>query len=563
MTIDCKQPEKVHRFEHSTSEILLPECFTFPFYYQPHPLAQLASDQLQRYLLGQEDWQHNFGLDNTHGGLVIGKMFGVLVVQDQNSELGFLAGFSGKLANSNQHQYFVPPVFDMLVEGGFYTEGEAKLNAMNREIEDLEANSDWKALKNKLESSILCGNREVEHLKLSIKTSKERRKGVRLGTRLEDMPETAERLRNESIREQLHLKDTKRKWVIEQSKIRGEILIFQNKADVLKAARKALSAELQQQLFKQYSFYDKTKSLKSLLDIFVKGEGIVPPAGAGECAAPKLLHYAFAHGLKPIALAEFWWGQSPPGEIRQHGHFYPVCRSKCRPILKHMLQGIKTDPNPMEQLPAADKRIEVLYKDDDIAIIHKPHELLSVPGKSVHLSVFTQASALFPDATGPLMVHRLDMSTSGVMVIALNIKSYRNLQKQFLRKTIKKLYVAVLERDISNEVALEGKIDLPLRVDLDDRPRQMVCYEHGRNALTSYHIESSRNNQTRITFFPHTGRTHQLRVHAAHPSGLNAPILGDDLYGSVADRLYLHAESIQLRHPVSHEWMTFEVKAPF
>lgn len=563
MDIDFNFTERLHTFTADISDIPLPERFTFPFYYDPHPLALLASNQLQDYLRTQKEWQHNFGLDPAQSGMVIGKMFGVLVVRDMEGNLGFLAAFSGKLAGTNDHNYFVPPVFNMLTEGSFFLEGEATLNQMNRDIESLENNPSLANLRNQLEEFVRKEKDEINRLKEVISASKAKRKKLREISPPDTRFELEKRLSAESIREQLHLKQVKKKWRELIERTRYEIQVHLDEINRLKNIRKSASSALQQQLFEQYAFFNKDRETKSLLDIFVKEEGMVPPAGAGECAAPKLLHYAFRHRLEPITMAEFWWGESPPGEVRIHRHFYPVCRSKCRPILRHMLSGIKLDPNPMETLPAEDKRVEIIYRDEDIAVIYKPEELLSVPGKSVQMSVFTQISALIPEATGPLMVHRLDMSTSGVMVIALNMPAYRHLQRQFLRKTVKKSYLALLERDVTGEVATEGEITLPLRVDLDDRPRQMVCYEYGRKAHTTYRIENVQEGRTRIRLYPHTGRTHQLRVHAAHHSGLNAPILGDDLYGQKNKRLYLHAETLSFRHPVSGQWMEFTRKAPF
>lgn len=553
----------LRRFNSDTAPLGRPQRFTFPFYYDPHPLALMAAQELQHYLAGQTDWSHNFGLDTGNDDMIIGKMFGVLVVEDREGMLGYLAAFSGKLGGSNHQAFFVPPVFDMLTEGSFYLEGEAELNALTREIERLENSEECKAAVIELETLSQNAARELSALKESIKANKEARRIKRLECPAERIAELEEVLRKESMREQLTLKSRQRFWKDEIATADCRMEAVREKIGKLKAERRQRSAGLQQRLFENYSFVNRYGEKKSLLDIFSTGLGVLPPSGAGECAAPKLLQYAFLNDLKPVALAEFWWGQSPPAEVRVHGRFYPACRQKCAPILSHMLCGIVTDPNPMEKHPDRSLVIGVLYEDDSVAVINKPAELLSVPGKLVESSLYTQALARFPQATGPLMVHRLDMSTSGLMVIALNIDAYRHLQKQFLWKTVRKSYVAVLEKDILGHFARKGVIDLPLRVDLEDRPRQVVCYEYGRQAITEYEILDVENGFTRIRFFPLTGRTHQLRMHAAHHLGLNAPIVGDDLYGTKSDRLHLHAEQLTFRHPVSRELMSFEAKVPF
>jgi tRNA pseudouridine32 synthase / 23S rRNA pseudouridine746 synthase len=267
-------------------------------------------------------------------------------------------------------------------------------------------------------------------------------------------------------------------------------------------------------------------------------------------------------------MAEFWWGQSPSSEIRKQGHFYPACKSKCEPILGHMLQGIDMGVNPMNINPAEGKDLTIMYEDDYLVVVNKPADFLSVPGKRVDDSVFTRMKNKYPEATGPMVVHRLDMSTSGLLLIAKTKEVHQHLQNQFLKRKIKKRYVALLAGTMMHEEHLEalnteGFIDLPIRVDLDDRPRQLVCYEHGRFAQTKWQLIEHLENQTRVHFYPLTGRTHQLRVHAAHPKGLNMPIVGDDLYGKRADRLYLHAEYLEFTHPISEEVIQVEAKADF
>ena len=298
---------------------------------------------------------------------------------------------------------------------------------------------------------------------------------------------------------------------------------------------------------------------KSLLKIFKNTIYLFPPAAAGECAAPKLLQYAFLNQLKPICMAEFWWGASPNSEVREHKQFYPACKSKCEPILKHMLDGIDIDVNPL--LAQKDiEELEVIFEDDHLLFINKPTEFLSVPGKQLNDSVYALVKEKYPNVSGPLLVHRLDMSTSGILMIAKSKEVHKLMQAQFLRKTIQKSYVALLEGFIEKN---EGEIDLPLRGDFDDRPKQLVCHEFGKAAKTKFRVLSREGNTTRVLFSPLTGRTHQLRVHAAHHLGLGCPIIGDDLYGKKSTRLYLHAQELIFIHPISKKEQIIYCKAPF
>ena len=351
------------------------------------------------------------------------------------------------------------------------------------------------------------------------------------------------------------IKIKSKKWREEIKLAEQKVNEFQNKINTLKKLRAQTSNNLQQWLFEQYNFLNAQGESKNLLEIFKEFNGMIPPGGSGECAAPKLFQFAYLHKLQPITFAEFWWGKEPSSEIRKHKQFYPSCRSKCEPILSHMLQGLAVEENPMLKNPAEGKSIKVIYEDPYLAVIHKPYEFLSVPGKNIADSVYGRVKELYPNATGPIMVHRLDMSTSGLMLIAKDKKTHENLQKQFLDKTIQKRYVALLEGEV---IEKEGEIVLPLRVDLDNRPQQLVCYEYGKSAKTKFEVIGVDNGITKVFFYPVTGRTHQLRVHAAHSDGLNCPIKGDDLYGTRSDRLYLHAQQIEFYHPVKRERISIE-----
>jgi tRNA pseudouridine32 synthase / 23S rRNA pseudouridine746 synthase len=551
---------KFQPFKTSISGISLPEKFTFPFYYEPHELSSIAATELQSYLETQTNFEHNFGLRENQEGLVIGKMFGVLVCQNQEGEIGYLWAFSGKLAGVNQLNYFVPTIFDMLQEDGFFRKEEEILNAINRQIEVLENSAELQTQKSLLEKTKTEALIDIQNQKNKIKRLKvERDKKRKTLSNLSilEIEQLELELSEESKKESILLKKMTKYWNFQIENAQKEVNLLLEEINQLKEERRVKSGALQQKLFSEYSFLNQFGERKSIGEIFNNN----PPAGAGECAAPKLLHYAFEHHLKPIAMAEFWWGQSPKSEIRKHKQFYPACKSKCEPILlSHMLKGLEMEANPFQENPAEGKNIEIIYEDEVLLVINKPEEFLSVPGKIISDSVYQRIKELYPNATGPLIVHRLDMSTSGLMLIAKDEGTYVKLQSQFIKRTIKKRYVALLDGILEAD---EGFIDLPLRVDLDDRPRQLFCYEHGKPAQTKWEKIEVRNNQTLVYFYPITGRTHQLRVHASHELGLKTPIVGDDLYGTKANRLHLHAESLTFEHPETREQMTISVEANF
>lgn len=548
-------------FKQNISGIPLPGKFTFPFYYEPHELSIIAANELKNYLETQTDFEHNFGLDSTQDGLVIGKMFGVLVVQKADGELGYLWAFSGKLADQNHLPLFVPTVFDMLEENSFFLIGIKELTAINLQVDELESNPEFLRLTEMLQAETTLATEKLEAEKIKMSEAKKARKLQRKKAQ-EEITDTAtlEIILNDLVRESLKDKFLFRElndYLENQlSETKEKLSQFTNKINQLKEERSQKSAALQQQIFAEYAFLNQYQELKSLGEIFHGN----PPAGAGECAAPKLLHYAFQHNLKPIAMAEFWWGESPKSEVRKHGQFYPACTGKCEPILAHMLKDIPMDENPFGINPAEGKELEVVFEDEYLALVNKPAEFLSVPGKQVKDSVSARVAALYPNATGPLIVHRLDMATSGLLLIAKTIEIHKELQSQFIKRKVKKRYVALLDGLLKED---NGLIDLPLRVDLDNRPNQMVCYEHGKPAQTKWEVIERRDNHTLVYFYPITGRTHQLRVHAAHNLGLNTPIVGDDLYGTKSNRLHLHAESITFSHPISKETVTVTVAAEF
>ncbi|MEL6833024.1 MAG: RluA family pseudouridine synthase [Bacteroidota bacterium] len=538
-------------------QISLPEKFPYPFYYEPHELAQLAAQELKNFIERSTDWTD---LHNSK----VGKMFGVLVVQDSNETLGFLAAFSGKIGDRSTIPPFVPPFYDRHDPQGFFRKGEEDLNALNQEIEQLLQSEAYRLNQQEKKVIVERNAARIASVKEENKKAKQEREAQRAKARLEFSEEEQqvleEVLRQQSMQRHFLLKDVKRQCSQFLSERQEHWQVLDDQLERLKVLRKKLSASLQARLFAQYDFLNARGESLNVREIFANTVFKVPPAGAGDCAGPKLLQFAFQNNLQPLAMAEFWWGPSPSSEIRKHGHFYPACRGKCEPILGHMLQGLGVEENPLARDRVQVDKLEVVYEDDDLVVINKPSGFLAVPGKTWTDSVEVRMRKQYPAATGPMIVHRLDMSTSGLMVIAKNKEVHKELQHQFLKRTIKKRYVAVLNGALDHE---EGTIDLPLRVDLEDRPRQLVCYEHGKSARTHFKVVNRQEAKTRIYFFPVTGRTHQLRVHAAHPAGLNTPIVGDELYGTAADRLHLHAEEITFVHPASGEELTISCSPGF
>ncbi|WP_415542691.1 RluA family pseudouridine synthase [Empedobacter stercoris] len=553
-------------FKQPISTYELPTKFDYPFYYEPTEIAKLACQEVQDYLKNQTDFEHNFGLEKekNHSSTPIGKMFGVLVVRNSKDEIGYIAAVSGKLANTNQHKLFVPPVFDMLNKNGFFLEQEERLNEINRILEKLESDEKFLQLKDDFHEFELNATARINEGKQLLKSNKKDRKKQReniSSTLSQDEIQLFEDdLIKQSLRDKYEFRILNEQIELERNQFSNQIKTFEEEINALKEERKLKSNSLQNQLFNQYQFLNKFKQEKSLLDIFSTSVFQQPPAAAGECAAPKLLQYAFQNNLDPICMAEFWWGDSPKSEVRKHGQFYPACTGKCEPILGHMLTGIDLNENLLLKQNTTVKELEILYQDEDIAVINKPEEFLSVPGIEIKDSVYIRIQQQFPHATGPIIVHRLDMSTSGILVLALNKESHKHLQQQFIKRKVAKRYIALLDGIVEHP---SGYLDLPLRVDLDDRPRQMVCYEHGKTAQTKYEVIERKANKTLIYFYPITGRTHQLRMHASHILGLNAPIIGDDLYGKKANRLHLHAETLEFTHPKTKEVMKFQVDPNF
>lgn len=549
--------------KNDIAQIALPQKFTFPFYYEPHALTKIAVVKLQQYLETQTGIDHNFGLLENQSGTAIGKMFGVLVVQDKQGKLGYLSAFSGKLGDSNHHEKFVPPVYDMLAEDGFFIKGQLQLNDINKQVKALEADENYKSLKQELEQLTAQNANEIFDFKDQLKANKAERKTLRKEQKATLNEDEYADLEAYLIRYSLHDKHQFnlliQNWDKHLVEKKAELQPIDIVIEALKQQRKELSAGLQQQLFENYVFLNKDNVEKSLHAIFSDTVFGKPPAAAGECATPKLLQHAFINSYKPLAMAEFWWGVPPKSEIRKHKQFYPACTGKCKPILAHMLKGMEVDDNPLLNNPGETKNLEVIYDDDSFVVVNKPPGLLSVPGILIQDSVYTRLQAMF-GTIEPLIIHRLDMATSGLLVVAKTKEAHKYIQGQFIKRTVTKRYTALLSKIIGQE---GGEINLPLRGDIDNRPRQLVCFDFGKKAITRWKVIERNDKTTKVHFWPLTGRSHQLRMHAAHELGLNAPIVGDSLYGTEQDRLYLHAAHLEFLHPVSNEVMKFNVAEDF
>ena len=587
-----------------------PRQLTYPFCYDVDPLAEAASLELQRYIADAD-------LMSTEKGC--GKMFGVLVVEYEDEEgalqRGFLAAYSGLLGGRNDWPYFVPPVFDAQQPDGHFKRTEREISAINHEIAAIEHDPEYLQSVEQHEQTKKRLQAEVDAFKAEVDAAK-----VRRDARRKSGEPLSEEEQAEMIRESQFMKAElrRRRKAMEQANSTLHIP-HSTFLKSLQRKRKQMSDELQRWLFSAYRMLNAKGEERDLIDIFREYTHAMPPAGAGDCCAPKLLQYAYLHHLRPVCMAEFWWGESPASEIRHHLHYYPACRSKCLPILTHMLKGLDVAPNPLAQKRhTAEPR--VLYADEYIMVVDKPAGMLSVPGKaesvrteasdSANISVeeyfanlqlptnsqFTTEQFTIGEADNSKLktqnskflkaAHRLDMDTSGLLVLARTEEAYVELQRQFASRETVKRYEAVLSGVPTQNSKLKTQnssaqpsgcleaISLPLIADINDRPRQRVDMEHGKPALTLYNIVEVRavdantavayttkkvdKGRTLVHLYPKTGRTHQLRVHCAHPLGLACPILGDPLYGiERADRMYLHAAELTFRHPATGETMHF------
>lgn len=535
---------RLHGFDTNVDAADLPDRFNDPFDYKPHPLCVAAAGMVRSYMKTRSEWGDE---------IAAGKMFGVLIVRDTEGSVGFLAAFSGNLAGDNDHPYFVPPVYDMLRPGDFFRREEAEISEINRRISELESAPERiAAIRYAAEIGELAAA-ELARAKETLNGNKARRAERRLHT---DDPAELDAMIRESQYQKAEYRRLKQLWDKRISEARAAADISEKRISALRAERKRRSEALQMRLFEHFVIMNARGRTKNLCEIFAPTPQRTPPAGAGECAAPKLLQYAYANRLQPVAMAEFWLGRSPVGEIRHEGCYYPACRGKCGPILAFMLDGLDVERHRQRETPSP----TVIYEDDSLAVVNKPAGMLSVKGKGSAPSVEEWARQRFTNAERTMVVHRLDMETSGIILVAKDLDTYRKLQSQFHDRTIVKRYEALLDGPVAAD---SGRIELALRPDPLDRPRQIADPEHGKQAVTEYRVTERRAEVTAVEFTPRTGRTHQLRVHSAHPLGLGAPIAGDALYGRPSSRLFLHASHIEFRHPATGETMVFDCESGF
>jgi len=614
-------------FHPLQTDIARPEQFNDPFDYEPHPLSILAVEEVQQYIMEHPEIKEDADQ---------GKMFGVLVVslprkdegerrkeitseiQDEGAGIGFLAAYSGLLAGRNDWEWFVPPVFDAQDPDGYFKVHEREITQMNHKVELLEKDLDHLYHQSDYLKMLRTTENLLNEHEKKMKTAKVLRDMKRLQRNIS--PEENAELIRESQFMKAEMRRIKKRCEELEKPWKEKEQSLTDRIEQLKKQRKEASDDLQRWLFLQYKMRNAQGETKDLIEIFNDYNGQLPPAGSGDCCAPKLLQYAFENNLQPLCMAEFWWGASPKMEIRHHLNYYPACRGKCLPILGWMLSRRKDEggrtkeitseildsndsvqnsytqyisPSSLLLRPSSSKNI--LFEDSHLLVLNKPAGMLSVPGKTGEESVESMMRDYLHDDMNPIIVHRLDMDTSGLMVVAKTRWTYTELQKQFLEHQVEKTYVALLEH-MPEGKALKGTISLPLRPDIYDRPRQLVDWENGKEAVTEYCIMRSvecgvwsensteilpsvpENSHTqsishstlhtphstiRILLHPRTGRTHQLRVHCAHQEGLGVPIVGDALYGHRADRLYLHAETLSFIHPKTGERLTFTAPAPF
>jgi len=521
-----------------------------PFNHEPHPLAAQASALLQQRLVLE------------YGACPdLGKMFGVLVVRDDRGDVGFLSAFSAMMHGQWLLPGFVPPICDLAEQARFLPDGSAALAVLTQQLERLENDPQSTTLAQSIAAQEEQRDVALTQLKQAHQAAKAQRKIERAALQaLVDAEQGQLGMASLALQSQHHKREAinaAQYWREQLQHLQKDQDALAQQIQAVRHARSSYSQTLHQRVFDTYVLHNRAGQQQSLSYFYANA---TPPAGAGDCAGAKLIHYAVQHDLQPLALAEFWWGASPATGVRHHGQFYPACRGKCWPILPFMLQGSVVEAAPDYQQAIADDEPQVVYEDDTLLVVNKPAGLLSAPGKNIKDSAFIRLQQRYSHCPDLKLIHRLDMATSGLLLLAKTVRANKNLQRQFVARTVEKRYEALISQRLLQQA---GEISLPLRVDVDDRPRQMVCYEHGKVAVTRWQCLAHEGECSRVYFYPQTGRTHQLRVHAAHRDGLHAAIVGDALYGQAGRRLMLHAQRLCFKHPISHKPMVFEIAAPF
>ncbi|MEG5065977.1 pseudouridine synthase [Microcoleus sp. B3-A4] len=513
-----------------------------------------------------------------------GKMYGILLVEMPSGEQGILKAFSGLLNGCSILEGWVPPIPGR--ERVAFEEARTltQLEAMKQELIALNQ------LPQRQEYEALFREFEVQMQVLSdrhrnCKQQRDEKRQLLCQTLAAETLEIAlEQLNQESRLEKIERRQLKRQRDETLQPLKQLIEAADRRMRALKQQRKELSRELQTQMHAAYTlvnFLGKSRSLSSLMPT----NSI--PTGTGDCCAPKLLHYAAVQNLKPLAMAEFWWG--PPSGDKIQGEFYGACGDRCQPLMGFLLSGLAQNPivsninegltgglEAQPLLPTSNniscgtgilpvtQMLPIIYEDKWLIAVNKPSGLLSVPGRYFENqdSVFSRLRNLLPDSLNLIVVHRLDGETSGILLLARDKETSSQLRQQFAKKQVHKVYEAVLSGTVKIEA---GTIDLPLRGDPENRPYQQVNWECGKPSVTRFQVMAREGNCDRVEFLPLTGRTHQLRVHAADVRGLGIPILGDRLYGcrAAAKRLHLHARELSFKHPQLGERLYLQAETPF
>lgn len=529
-----------HRFTDDISGIQPPERFNNPYHYTPHPLCVIAAAEVRRSVMAD---------DVLRGEVALGKMFGVLVVAAGDGTVGYLAAYSGLLGGSNSQPGFVPAVYDMLSPDGDFKRGENAISEITRQIGRMEQDADFLSARRALDDCKAAAENELAAMRDAMRQAKARRDERRAlgGLSVEEN----DALLRDSMFAKAELKRRGREWQVRIAQCEAVVAEYTSRIETLKKERATRSAALQEWLFGRFVMLNADGESKNLTDIFNDYRGCMPPAGAGECAAPKLLQWAYANGLRPLCMAEFWIGASPAGELRRDGCFYGSCKGKCEPILDFMLRGLQVDESPLATAEGCVHDIPVVYEDDFLIVVDKPCGVLSAPGIVGGVSVQEWLCRRCGN-DDVRVVHRLDMATSGLLVAAKSLSVYKAMQAEFASRRVLKRYIALLE---GVPACKAGTVSLPIMPDYDNRPRMMVDAGRGKDAVSAFEVagvvryKGARRAVVMLT--PHTGRTHQLRVHCAHPSGLDTPIMGDTLYGTPDERLFLHACALEFVHPVT------------
>lgn len=495
--------------------------------------------------------------------LEAGKMLGVSIAEDKDGRRHTLYAFSGQVGDLGFYfPGFVGPVFDYLRPDGYFKTQERDISRRNQRIAEYEscelasAQRDYESEKQRLST-------EIESYQQECRRAKTARK-MRRDSGLADEAELATMIRQSQFEKaELRRKKNRMSEALEPYAVRvkgAEARLF-----AMKESRRIDSENLQRWLFDNFRLLNAKGESRSLMEIFAETSLKVPPSGAGECCAPKLLQAAYLRGWRPVSIAEYWYGAPKNGEIRRHGEHYPACRGKCLPVLSWMLQGLEVvPPVNSEAIIMRTPEPKLIFENEWFCVVDKPAGMLSVPGKGPALSVQRWLENHYGPERSVKLVHRLDQDTSGLLIAAFGEESYKLLQRGFAKREVRKTYVAILEGDYRDSGLPEkGRIELPLSPDWLDRPRQRVDFESGKEAVSEYEFVSVEDGRSRIVFHPLTGRTHQLRMHSASERGLGLPIVGDRLYGSVSERMMLHAHKIEFVRFEDNKTYSFESPLPF